>query len=117
MWNALLTFIVKVFIGLVTATLIEYNMKQKKQKNKINKMSNDRIFDTFTADVKEDILETAIAYAKADIAEFNLPDELIPYAVGFGEMFLLEESDFILIETLPIIAWAGGRPPHRPKLW
>ena len=76
-----------------------------------------RIFDQFTQDVKDDILETCISYAKADITEHNLQVDIKEHAVGFGEMFQLCHPDFETIDTVPIVAWVGSRPPHRPKTW
>lgn len=106
----ILWFIVKFLTGFsiaIAGAWFDTNKKRKKM----------RIFDTLTEDCKIDILETAIGYAKADIEENNLVVDLIPYAVGFGEMFLLKETDFINIDPVPLTGWVGGRPPHRPKVW
>lgn len=62
-----------------------------------------RIFDTFTADVQIDILETCIAYAKADGCG-------IDRAIRYGRMFLLTEDDFKLIEIESVPAWYGEKP-------
>lgn len=62
-----------------------------------------RIFDTFTIDVQIDILETCIAYAKADECG-------IGRAIDYGRMFLLTEDDFKLIEIESVQAWYGEKP-------
>lgn len=79
-----------------------------------------RIFDTLPTATQKDILKSALAFSKAEIAEESLTDDPVEYAVGFGEMFFLEEEDFSILTAIEINAvtgWVGGRPPHRPKTW
>lgn len=109
MWAQLLIFVIKVLIGTTLGVFGIYGFNKKKKM--------DRIFDTLTSDVQCDILETCIAYAKAELPPNT---DLIEYAVGFGEMFFLEETDFSILSALELDAidsWTGSRPPHKPKTW
>lgn len=108
----LLLVLIKVFVGTTLGLMGVYSAGVKK--NKIKKM---RIFDELNLTTKIQILETAIAYAKKDIEENNLEVDLFAHACGFGEMFLLQEGDFGLINTTVITGWVGSTPPHRPKAW
>lgn len=112
MISQLLIFLIKVLLGTTLGVFGIYGFKRKKKM--------ERIFDEFTQDVKDDILMTALRYAKADIDENQLPDDLIEYAVGYTEMFRLTEDDFsgfTALELAGVVGWVGGRPPHRPKDW
>lgn len=108
----IILLLIKVIVGTSLGLLGVYNTGMKK--NKIKKM---RIFDELNLTTKIQILETAIAYAKQDIEENNLEVNLITHACGFGEMFLLQEPDFDLINPVIITGWVGSTPPHRPKAW
>lgn len=116
MAQQLILLLIKVLVGTSLGLLGVYNQGREKIKkqNQLNKM---RIFDDLTADTKIDILETAIAYAKKDIADNNLNVDLVSHACGFGEMFLLQPVDFGLITPEVITAFVGSMPPHRPKVW
>jgi len=98
-----------VLVGTSLGLLGVYNSGNKKKKM--------RIFDNLTTDVKIDILETAIAYAKQDIANNNLQVDLIEHACGFGEMFFLQPIDFSLIEPVVVTSWIGSIPRHIPRYW
>lgn len=76
-----------------------------------------RIFDTFTQDVKIDILEAYVAYAKKDIADGNFhPGESVEsIAVLYGANFLIALPDLGLIDLVPIVAWQGTKPPRPPR--
>jgi len=76
-----------------------------------------RIIDNLDTCAKTGILESYIAYAKAEIAEYGLTDDVKEYAVGYGETWFLELSDFANINPSTITSWLGPRPPHRPKVW
>ena len=108
MWQHLLIFVIKILVGTTIGAAGVYHAKRRKKM---------RIFDNLTHDCKVDILEAAVAYAKADIDENNLNVDLVHHACGFGEMWFLQEADFTLIEPELVVAWIGGRPPHRPKVW
>lgn len=101
-------FLIKILIGTTLGLIGVYNAKRYKKM---------RIFDNLTQDVKDDILEAAIAYAKADIEDNNLQVDVKVHAVGFGEMFQLCHPDFDTIDPMPISRWVGPRPVHRPKTW
>lgn len=100
-------------IALAGAWFEHEHTKMKKQK----RLSIMRKFDTFTQDVKDDILETFCEYAKKDIADGNFePDETVQsIATLYGWAFLLIEADFIDIDIIPLVAWHGSKPPRPPK--
>lgn len=91
----------------------EFDYKKKKRL----KMSNTRKFDTYTQDVKEDILETFVEYAKKDIAnnDYEPTETVISIANLYGTSFMLTEADFQLIDIVPLVAWHGSKPPRPPK--
>lgn len=77
----------------------------------------ERIFDTFTQDVKIDLLETFVAYAKGEIAELGNPlnHSIEEIAKSYGGTFFIEISDFLQIDIIVVPAWTGPRPTHLPR--
>ena len=107
----IILLLIKVIVGTSLGLLGVYNNGIKKNKKKM------RRFEELNTITKIQVLESAIAYAKQDIEENNLEVNLITHACGFGEMFLLQEPDFDLINPVIITGWVGSTPPHRPKAW
>ena len=94
--------------GITLGLLGAYGTKRKKKM---------RIFDNFTEDVKIDILETCVAYAKGEIEEIGNPMNysIEIMAASYGGMFFIEVPDFGLIEIQTVVAWTGPRPTHLPR--
>ena len=105
-------FIIKILIGTTLGILGIYNAKMKNRK-KLKKM---RIFDELNLEVQNEIVTTAVRYAKGEIAEFNLPvtTDVIALAVQYDTMFFTTPLDYtgLNLETIP--AFVGGRPVKRP---
>ena len=107
----IILLLIKVIVGTSLGLLGVYNTGMKK--NKIKKM---RIFDQFTTEAQNTILMSCIAYAKGEIAEFNLPPttDIISLAVQYDTMYFTTIIDFNGIDTNNIPTFVGPRPIKRP---
>ena len=105
-------FIIKILIGTTLGILGIYNAKMKNRK-KIKKM---RIFDELNLEVQNEIVTTAVRYAKGEIAEFNLPatTDVIALAVQYDTMFFTTPLDYTGLDLVTIPSWIGPRPIKRP---
>lgn len=77
-----------------------------------------RKFDTFTADVKIDLLESYVAFAKQEIAELGNPENLplLEIARSYDHTFEVTIDDFNeLVDVVTIVAWTGQHPPRLPR--
>lgn len=76
-----------------------------------------RKFDTYTQDVKDDILETFCEYAKKDIEDgnFETGETVVSIATLYGWAFLLVEADFSNVDLVPLVSWHGTKPPRPPR--
>ena len=65
-------------------------MQKEKKRKKM------RIFDELSLETQNEIVTTAVRYAKGEIAEFNLPirTEVIALAVQYETMFFTTPSDY-----------------------
>lgn len=106
----IILLLIKVIVGTSLGLLGVYNNGIKKNKKKM------RIFDNLEPFEKEVILETCIAYAKGEIAEFNLPatTDVITLAVQYDTMYFLEIIDFNGIDPNNVPSFVGPRPIKRP---
>ena len=105
----LLIFVIKILIGTTLGILGVYNAKRKKRK----KM---RIFDELNLETQNEIVTTAVRYAKGEIAEFNLPvtTDVIALAVQYDTMYFTTPLDYSGLDLNTITAWIGPRPIKRP---
>jgi len=103
------------WLGL-TAIAVAGGWFEYKYRKKSKKM---RIFDELSLELQNEIAITCIRYAKGEIEDLQLPasTDVIEYAVGFGEMWFIEESDFTGLDPENYESWVGPRPTHRPKTW
>ena len=106
----IILLLIKVIVGTSLGLLGVYNNGIKKNKKKM------RIIDDIETFEKEVILETCIAYAKGEIAEFNLPatTDVIALAVQYDTMYFLEIIDFNIVDPNYVTAFVGPRPIKRP---
>lgn len=106
----IILLLIKVIVGTSLGLLGVYNNGIKKNKKKM------RIFDQFTIEAQNTILMSCIAYAKGEIAEFNLPatTDVIALAVQYDTMYFLEIIDFNGIDPNNVPAFVGPRPIKRP---
>ena len=76
-----------------------------------------RIFDELNLEVQNEIVTTAVRYAKGEIAEFNLPatTDVIALAVQYDTMFFTTPLDYSGLNLETITAWVGSRPIKRPN--
>jgi hypothetical protein len=112
MFAQIAIFFIKILIGTSLGILGIYNAKMK-NRNKIKKM---RIFDELNLEVQNEIVTTAVRYAKGEIAEFNLPasTDVIALAVQYDTMYFTTPLDYSGLDLETITAWVGSRPIKRP---
>ena len=104
--------ITKIFYGTLFGAIMILAARRKKKNKQM-----ERIFDTFTEDVRIDILESLVSYAKGEIAEIGNPanHSIEVMAASYGGTYFINISDFGLIDIQPVVAWTGPRPTHLPR--
>ena len=67
-------------------------------------------------EVQNEIVTTAVRYAKGEIAEFNLPasTDVIALAVQYDTMYFTTVLDYSGLDLVNIPGWIGPRPIKRP---
>ena len=112
MFQYITIFVIKLLIGTTLGVLGIYNSKMK-NRNKLKKM---RIFDELSLETQNEIVTTAVRYAKGEIAEFNLPatTDVIQLAVQYDTMYFTTPLDYSGLDLETITAWVGSRPIKRP---
>jgi hypothetical protein len=109
-WQAILTFIIKVTVGVMLTTLIEFKMRKKKNKN----MS--RQFDNLSNGCREAILTDMVALAKQYETIEETGDDIELLATDFGQVYLLTVEDFLAINVEMVVEWVGPRPQKPPRI-
>ena len=96
-----------IWLKLILPTLLIYKLNRKKM----------RYIDGLTPACKDSFLKLSIAYAKGEIAEFNLPPTTNVYdlALDYCHQFGCIMGDLTPYNPLPIVAWAGTRPVKIPR--
>jgi hypothetical protein len=107
MWEWVGLLMLKVLMG-ASFHLILNNKRKKKM----------RKFDEFTSDVKTDLLEAYVSFAKGEIAEIGNPTNLplFEIAKSYDWTFNTTIADFeLFVNPITVIAWTGPRQPHMPR--
>jgi hypothetical protein len=103
-WQTLITFIIKLAVGVLFATFIEF---------KKNKM---RQFDNLSATCQTAVLTDMVALAKAYESVHSTGDSIAQLAVDFGQTYLLTLADFNSINISQVTEWVGPMPNKPPRI-
>jgi hypothetical protein len=98
----------KVAVGVLFATFIEFKIK--------NKMSRQIDDPNKGTTCRQGILVDMIALAKAYEAEENTGDDIELLACDFGQVYMLTVTDFAGVNIEQVTSWTGPRPQKPPRI-